>query len=109
MHNDESSFLLILRQTIDESPRHLLSDYNTTSSLFDALQRRCDRSGRLNKLEIITQFFHILNSTEHRDTGSWLRSLQDIYAKFMSWKMSFSEFFGLLAQANIQIPETLNI
>ncbi|MBW0554487.1 hypothetical protein O181_094202 [Austropuccinia psidii MF-1] len=108
IHNDESSSLLILCQKIDDSTRHLLSYYNTTSSLFDALQCQYDRSGRLGKLEITNKFLHILNSTEHRDTGSWLHSLQDIYTKFMSWKMSFLEFFGLLVKANIQILETLN-
>ncbi|MBW0475985.1 hypothetical protein O181_015700 [Austropuccinia psidii MF-1] len=44
----------------------------------------------------------------HQNTSSWLHSLQDTYSKFMSWKILFSEFFGLLVQANIQIPETLN-
>ncbi|MBW0475983.1 hypothetical protein O181_015698 [Austropuccinia psidii MF-1] len=38
-NNAESSFLLILRQTIDDSTQQLLSDYNTTTSLFAALQR----------------------------------------------------------------------
>ncbi|MBW0470853.1 hypothetical protein O181_010568, partial [Austropuccinia psidii MF-1] len=108
MNNDDSSFLLILRQTIDDSTKYLLSDHNTASGLLDALQHRCNRSGCLDKLQITNQFLQILNSTDRRDTGSWLHSLQDIYAKFMSWKMSFSEFFGLLAQANIRVLETLN-
>ncbi|MBW0502301.1 hypothetical protein O181_042016 [Austropuccinia psidii MF-1] len=96
------------KDTILKTISYLLSDYNTTSSLFAVLQRRCARSARLDKLDTTNKLLNILRTTEHRDTSSWLHSLQETYARLMSWKMSFSECFGLLVQANIEVPETLN-
>ncbi|MBW0516560.1 hypothetical protein O181_056275 [Austropuccinia psidii MF-1] len=107
-NHDKLSFLLISSQTIDDSTRQPIRNYNTTSSLFASLQRQCNCSAQLDKLEITNQLLKILKKTEHRNTSAWIHSLQETYAKFMSWKISFSEFFGLLVQANIHIPEALN-
>ncbi|MBW0518766.1 hypothetical protein O181_058481 [Austropuccinia psidii MF-1] len=105
-NNDEASVLIVLLQTIDDSTKNRLSKPSITPScLFLDIKRRCDSSERLDKLDLVRQLLCLIKNDKQRATSTWLLQYQEIYSKLIKWKLSIDEFYWLIVQAGLKIPD----
>ncbi|MBW0493091.1 hypothetical protein O181_032806 [Austropuccinia psidii MF-1] len=109
VNNDTSSVQIVILQTIDDSTKNLLSKQNPSpASLLLALKLCCDRSSRLDKLDTVRNLLASIKDTGPRNTAEWLNLHHSIFANLVKWDVLLNEFYGLLVQANVRLPDSVN-
>ncbi|MBW0492080.1 hypothetical protein O181_031795 [Austropuccinia psidii MF-1] len=107
--NDASSVLIVIVQTIDDSPKSLLSkQHPSPASLFLALKLHCDHSSCLDKLNTVRNLLTSFKDTGLQNTTKWLSLHQSIFANLVKWDVSLDYFYALLIQANVRLPDLVN-